>query len=424
MARKDYSHNANGLLMKSRLLFPAIRCRIGEWIYYVTYLKFSDVAEWIKPTEEVHNSKRLADWIQRRLDGQHTKAIVDYLITQPERFFNSIVVGIYGGTPIWAPLRVSVSKDIDFDQISDEQELELESSIGLLKFSGNENLFAIDGQHRVAGIKKALKKSEDLGREELCAVFVGHENTPKGMERTRRLFTTLNKTAKKVALADIVALDEDDGFAVVARQLIDDFELFAQGKRVAFAPSPAIPTSDRTSVTSVIGIYQLIQDIYPQKPRKGLPKKAEVLRARPSDDILKTIYDENCQYWILLKELIPEYGVVFANDEVAPGEYRSKEQNHLLLRYVGQRAFASAIQVLMSRGQSMRSSVERLRGANLWLHTKEWHYILWNPLQERMIAKNRVAAETFLLQQVGEEGKSVKNDQRLKQLIMSRDQQI
>jgi DNA sulfur modification protein DndB len=262
------------------------------------------------------------------------------------------------------------------------------------------------------------------GREELCAVFVGHENTAKGMERTRRLFTTLNKTAKKVALADIVALDEDDGFAVVARQLIDDFELFAQGKRVAFTPSPAIPTSDRTSVTSVIGIYQLIQDVYPQKPRKGLPKKSEVLRARPSDDILKTIYDENCYYWILLKELIPEYGVVFANDEVAPGEYRSKEQNHLLFRYVGQRAFASAIQVLMSRGQSMRSSVERLRGANLWLHTKEWHYILWNPLQERMIAKNRVAAETFLLHQVGEKGKSAKNDQRLEQLIMSRDQQI
>ena len=72
----------------------------------------------------------------------------------------------------------------------------------------------------------------------------------------------------------------------------------------------------------------------------------------------------------------------------------------------------------------MMSSVERLRAANLWLHTKEWHYILWNPLQEIMIAKNRVAAETFLLQQVGEEGKSVKNDQRLKQLIMSRDQQI
>jgi DNA sulfur modification protein DndB len=148
-----------------------------------------------------------------------------------------------------------------------------------------------------------------------------------------------------------------------------------------------------------------------------------VLRARPSDDILKTIYDENCQYWILLKELIPEYSVVFANDEVAPGEYRSKEQNHLLFRYVGQRAFASAIQVLMSRGQSMRSSVERLRGANLWLHTKEWRYILWNPLQERMIPRNRVVAETFLLQQIGEEGKSTKNEQRLKELIMSRDQQ-
>lgn len=410
--------------MKSRLLFPALRCRIGEWYYYVTYLTFADVVEWIKPTDEVHKSKKLSEWIQRILNSKHTQAIADYLLTQPERFFNSIVVGVYGGQPTWASIRVSVPTTIEFEQLSDEQEIELESSIGLLKLSGNENLFAIDGQHRVAGIKKAVKESDDLSKEEICAIFVGHENTPTGMERTRRLFTTLNKTAKKVAIADIVALDEDDGFAVVARRLVDDFKLFAQGERVAFSPSPAIPPSDRTSVTSVIGIYQLIQDLYPQKPERGLPKKSEVLRTRPSDRIIETIYNENCQYWTLLIELIPEYKEVFGDNQLFAGEYRSKERNHLLLRPIGQRAFAGAVQVLMSRGRSMRESIELLRSVNLWLHSKEWHYILWNPLQERMIPANRVAAETFLLRQIEEKGKSTKNDKRLDELIASRDQQI
>jgi len=410
--------------MKSRLLFPALRCRMGEWYYYVTYLKFRDVAEWIKPTEEVHQSKKLAEWIQRRLDSNHTKAIANYLLTQPERFFNSIVVGVYGGNPEWAELKVSVPINIPFDQLSDEQEQELESSIGLLKFSGDENIFAIDGQHRVAGIKKALKESDNLSKEEICAVFVGHENTPQGMERTRRLFTTLNKTAKKVATADIVALDEDDGFAVVARRLVDEFDLFTQGKRIAFGTSPAIPPSDRTSVTSVIGLYQLIQDLYPQKPLRDLPRKSEVLRTRPSDSIIDEIYRENCEYWMLLKELIPEYTKVFADHQVIPGEYRLKERNHLLFRPLGQRAFAVAVQVLISRGRSMRESIELLGRANLWLHKKEWHYILWNPLQERMITMNRVAAETFLLRQIGEKGRIAKNDKRLDELLASREQQI
>lgn len=397
---------------------------MGEWFYYVTYLKFGDVAEWIKPTEEVHQSKRLAEWIQRRLNSSHTKAIADYLIRQPERFFNSIVVGVYGGEPEWASLKVSVPTSIEFDQLSDEQELELESSVGLLKFSGNENLFAIDGQHRVAGIKKALIESDDLSKEEICAVFVGHENTPEGMERTRRLFTTLNKTAKKVAIADIVALDEDDGFAVVTRQLVDEFDLFAQGQKVAFATSPAIPSSDTTSVTSVIGLYQLIQDLYPQRPSNNLPKKSEVLKARPSDSVVETIFNENCKYWTLLTELIPQYSEVFGGSSVVPGEYRLKERNHLLFRPIGQRAFAMAVQVLMGRGRSMKDSIELLGSANLWLYDNQWHHILWNPLQERMITTNRVAAETFLLRQVGEKGRNAKNDKRLEELIALRDQQI
>lgn len=35
-------------------------------------------------------------------------------------------------------------------------------------------------------------------------------------ERTHRLFTTLNKSAKPVAKADIIALDEDDTMAIIA----------------------------------------------------------------------------------------------------------------------------------------------------------------------------------------------------------------
>ena len=41
-----------------------------------------------------------------------------------------------------------------------------------------------------------------------CAVM--HKNTTDGLEATRRLFTTLNKTAKPVSKNAVIALDEDD----------------------------------------------------------------------------------------------------------------------------------------------------------------------------------------------------------------------
>lgn len=410
---------------KNRLLFPALRCRMGNWYYYITYLKFSDIVQWIKPTEEVHQSKKLAEWIQRRLDSKHTESIANYLLTQSERFFNSIVIGVYGGQPQWAPIKVSVPNEIELEQLSDEQEIELESSIGLLKFSGGENLFAIDGQHRVAGIKKAIRGSEELGQEEICAIFVGHENTKEGMECTRRLFTTLNKTAKKVETADIVALDEDDGFAVVTRQLVDEFELFSQGEKVAFTKSPAIPESDHTSITSVIGIYYLTQDLYSQQLGKTFPKKSKILQTRPTDQTLKKIYDDNCKYWLLLAELVPEYKTVFAvNTTTSPSQYRTEEHNHLLFRSIGQRAFASASQVLVDRGRTIKQAIQALNKANLWLNSEEWHFILWNPIQKKMMATNRVAAETFLLRQIGEKGRSKKNDERLNELINRRDQEL
>jgi DNA sulfur modification protein DndB len=395
---------------------------MGDWFYYVTYLSFLDVSEWIKPTEEVHQSKKLAGWIQRRLNSSHTQAISEYLLTQPERFFNSIVIGVYGGQPEWAPLRVTVPKDIDFEELSDQEEIELESAIGLLKFSGNENLFAIDGQHRVAGIKKAIQNSQELKQEEICALFVEHENSESGMKRTRRLFTTLNKTAKKVAVADIVALDEDDGFAVVTRQLVDEFDLFIKGERVSFSANAAIPDSDLTSITSVIGIYYLTQDLYPKKKVANLPKKSEILNSRPLDEIIDEIYSLNREYWLVLKDLIPEYKLVFQNQKLLPGHYRTPENNHMLFRPIGQRAFASAVQVLIERSHTMRDAIQKLREASLYLNNEAWHYVLWNPIQQKMISANRSASETFLLRQIGEKGRTSKHDRRLDELLKSRDE--
>jgi len=409
--------------MKDRYLFPALRCRMGEWIYYVTYFKFSDVVQWIKPTEEVHKSKRLGEWIQRQLDRNHSRGIADYLKRQPERFFNAIVVGVYGGNPDWAPLKLSVPIGSDIDNLLQDQEEGLEDSVGILKLSGNENLFAIDGQHRVAGIKEALRTADsDLGREEICTIFVGHENTPSGMERTRRLFTTLNKTAKRVSAADIVALEEDDGFAVVTRRLIDEHPVFAEGSRVAFTPSPAIPTSDKDSITSVLGIYYIAQDLYPKTKLRGQPKKTDVLHSRPSDEQLDRIYRRNSRYWNLLAKIIPECRRALAENGVQPGKFRSKTKNHLLFRPIGQRAFASAVELLMSRKKKpMRSCVKLLSQVDLWLNHEEWHHILWNPLQDQMITANRVAAETFLLRQVGEKGRTTRNDKRLDELLQKRD---
>ncbi|MCA6603889.1 MAG: DGQHR domain-containing protein [Pseudanabaena sp. M007S1SP1A06QC] len=395
---------------------------MADWIYYVTTMKFQDIKDWIKKTEEVHSNKKLSDLIQRSLDGKRTDSIKNYLLSQEkERFFNAIVVGIYQGEPQWASLNISSPENADFE-ITEDQEIDMERTIGLLKLSGDEKLFAIDGQHRVAGIKKALSEDESLIDEEITVIFVAHDEEERS--RTRRLFTTLNSQAKKVDEVDIVALHEDNGFAIVTRKLVDEFNLLSLSDRVDFRASPALPKTDRKHLTTVIGLYYLVQDSYPVSPPYNYLKKAEFKDTRPSDILINKVYEENCLYWNLLVEFIPEYQNIFSNPEADVSQYRSNDSMHLLFLSAGQRSFTSAVQVLVSRGLSLKESVKILSKTNLWIHSQEWHHILWNPLQQRVIAANRTSAETFLLKQVGQEGRTKRNDQRLKELIKNRDGQL
>jgi DNA sulfur modification protein DndB len=208
------------------LMVPGLKAFMGSWVYYIGFMKMRDIAERISIIGDIHISTRLQEFLQRQLSDRSIE-ITDYLINQEQRFFNSLVIGTYGGKPEWIELEVK-AKNADDEQLL----LDLEGKLGFLKLSGSETLFAIDGQHRIAGIKGALEQTNTLEDEEVSIIFVAgvtqnqRIKDPKGFERTRRLFTTLNRYAKPVNKKDIIALDEDDVIAIITRKLLDEYPLF------------------------------------------------------------------------------------------------------------------------------------------------------------------------------------------------------
>ena len=74
---------------------------MGDWIYYVTTMRLSEVAQMIDYAHEIHSNQSLNQLIQRRLNESRGKKISSYLLREKQRFFNSIVVGVYGGDPSW-----------------------------------------------------------------------------------------------------------------------------------------------------------------------------------------------------------------------------------------------------------------------------------------------------------------------------------
>ena len=420
---------------KGTLFLPALRCHMGDRYYYATAMKLRDIAARVHPPDEVHERERLSRWIQRQVVEGHAPDIGEYLKHQPQRFFSALVVAVYGGKPKWTEVALrSAEVGLDDEFPSDDRE-SLEGDIGVLRLRGYERLFAVDGQHRVEGIKLALAERPEIGDEEVCALFVGHADTPEGEERTRRLFTTLNKTAKRVAEKQIIALDEDDGFAVATRNVVDRFDLLSSGpevgpcagdrernavkKRVGFIAlkdTGGLSRKDACAVTTIVTLYHLCQDLYPVAqascPEARQLRAVDIKNRRPTDEVLDAIYESVCAFWTSCSESIEEFREVLDGKEM-PVELRTNDRNHLLFRPIGQRALAKAVAVLVRRnGHTVSTAVETLTAQDLWLHSAEWQEILWDPIQEKM-KMSMGLAESFLLHRAGFDARTNASQKKL-----------
>ncbi len=381
------------------LTLPALKAHIGDWNYYVTFIRFADAVQRVRAAEDIHTASSLRDLLQRGLRDR-APDIAEYLRHQGQRFFNAIVVGTYGGHPQWHELEVTRP---DFLQV--EIPDYLNGALGLLVLEGTETLFAIDGQHRIAGMAKAIAEDPEMGKEEIAAIFVRgvaqseRARDPEGFERTRRLFTTLNSRGKPVGKRDIIALDEDDIVAIVTRHLVEDNPLFKD--KVDTKGSKSINRSNRVALTTIIALYDAL-DAYFGDLVQSLP--GQKLR-RPKDSVLtRFVRDSDRLYAALVRAFPPLQAMQESSptDEVA-GQYRSRQGGHLLFRPVG---FIMAHRILRRfrvAGLSVTRAVRLLASAPMMLDDAPWAGLLWDPANRRMItaSENQRVAERVLYHGLG-----------------------
>ena len=148
--------------MSNTIYRPAIRSGMGIWNYYISTLTYDQIAEYVKMPDEIYQSEKLSDMLQRVLTD-NAKAIYEYLVKEDERFFNSLVLAVYGGSPKWHE-GVFEMKEETF------------SNIGVLELTGKEKIFPIDGQHRVSAIKELVEKNGGNDKEEVPVIYIAHMN--------------------------------------------------------------------------------------------------------------------------------------------------------------------------------------------------------------------------------------------------------
>ena len=356
-------------------LYPALKASMGDWTYYIVKMRMREVAAEVKFGSEVHNDFTLDEAIQRTIkESRVKKEIVTYLTGRDDRFFASLVVAAVGGSPKFYP--VSVSDDPQFEIFADEKSIE--QSFGVLRFSGDQSYYALDGQHRLKAIKTLLQPEDeseriepprDFANEEISVLMVirpPESSEDDWLESYRRLFSSLNRYAKPTDNDTNIIMDEDDLFAILTRRLISSHDFFrAPGRQIESlkVQTKGRPLKEGTShFTSLQQLYDLNEKLLttPFRDNTGWGPAPEAERThdvrqfkrfRPADDYLDELFDELVLYWDALIEAIPDLGL-------KPGDVRNHQAegvdgghaDNVLFWPIGQDVMVSVARALLDKG--------------------------------------------------------------------------
>ena len=385
---------------QEEIVLPALRGVIGDWVFYSCLMNVRELSTRVNYAKEIHKNKALSDMIQRELGKGRAKQISEYLKQQPERFFNSLVIATYDGQPNWHALQ-NVRGETALNELKNLTEDTI-VSVGFLTLTGQEKLFAVDGQHRLAGIKKAVE--EGLGSElqdELSVIFVGHTQSEGGLERTRRLFTTLNKTTRPVSKGEIIALDEDDVMAICVRRLIEQTDLFGE-QRIAFVASNNMPTNNTESLTTIANLYDVLTILFTNAKSDLRKEKSGLQRVRPGDEDLDRYFKFAKEYFVELKNNFMPLDEFFSteNSKSIVKKYRGNHGGNVLFRPIGLEIMTRVIAHL-SNHMSLRKAVTLAARMPQDLNEKPYLWLMWDPKQKIMLNSHKVTVREILLYMVG-----------------------
>ena len=385
-----------------KLILPALRGIMGDRVYYSTLMSFKELACRVSYADEVHAHKSLSDMIQRELESRRSREIAEYLENQPERFFNSLVVATYRGDPNWHSLSNVRNKNTN-ESLDDITDATVES-VGFLTLDGNEKLFAVDGQHRLAGIKQFMKtRLKDERSDEVSVIFLAHEESSDGLERTRRLFTTLNKTARPVSKGGIIALDEDDVMAICVRRLVEETRLF-NGNRIAFVAGNNLPVRNSDSLTTIGNLYDVLGTLFSTADTDLKKSKSQLKRIRPSDEELEQYFLLGTDFFREMESNFTELEKFFEAEDTTPvvRQYRGTNRDSALFRPIGLDIFAQIVAKLTTQRRiSVSEAVKLSAKLPRILSDVPYEGLMWDASTKRVTNANKVTLREMLLYMLG-----------------------
>ena len=355
-------------------VFPAIRGKMGSTEYYQASVPARDLARITKIARELEEwtDRSVFERFQRDIAIKRIRSeIVPYLVRCADRFFGAFIVVIYEpdifefhpvtvrGTPPGRPYRLASNK------------------LGMLIVDGG-SLVALDGQHRLVSFREVISDGsrytgphrDDVPNDELCVVFIKHES----FEKTRRIFSKVNRHAKPTTAHENIITSEDDGYSIVTRWLVEtNPPLDLPGPRPPFAmrDGDGEPIIDLTKsqlrknspkFTTLPHLYESVRSILRANGIRNFDEKHRV--NRPPDDELVEAYKHAALWWWLFLSHLSGYRRAMNDLTTIPQRRETSSPDGLLFRPNAQVALVDGCARACERGVSLTQALRCLQEIN------------------------------------------------------------
>ncbi|WP_230407009.1 DGQHR domain-containing protein [Pontibacter cellulosilyticus] len=340
----------------------------------------------VPESKKIYTSKNLNEILQRLEDPKRIEPLKKYLLMQKDRYFNSLTVAITDGDPQWHPIAIQQDEKFSEDNIE-----YLNLKYGILELTGKEDLFILDGQHRLLGLREAMKDSPKIGEEEVSVMLVIHEDTNEGKKKLRRIFVALNRNSKPVSEGENIVLEEDDVSAIIARQLVESYKPFQKNSVIAFNKNLNLKqgAKDLHKFTSLLALYNINEVIFDNERFYDKKIQGKFVRIRPSDELIKAAYKDAEDFWNMYFDTFPK-AKAFINKPLDYEGYKLDDGGLFYLRPIGQELVALYYEYLRLEN-NLKFFKPSLKKVEERLDSDFWKYILFNPHTGKILMNKGIA---------------------------------
>ncbi len=373
--------------MSTSFTFPAIRARMGSNDYFQVAISARDLASVAIPVSELSEWRQwsISERFQRELAMRRIQEeLIPYLVRSADRFFGSLIVLVY------EPEEFSFEPLAELTSGLGAAYRAFSERVGFLTVSGGQ-LVALDGQHRLVALREIVggraevdgPYSNEIADDEVCVVFVRHEV----LEKTRRIFNKVNQHARPTSKSDNIITSEDDGYAIVARWLVDTDPPLGLSE-----PKPPLgllhPTTgeplvewrstslsqNSEALTTLSAVYQSTEVILDAHNLRDFGEKDRV--TRPPNALLEQAYGWCVEWWSAVLQGVDALARAAAHPYVIPDLRRGRSSSALLMRPIMHVSVFHGLAHARSAGVPLLEAVKRLNQIDWSADAEHWRDVI------------------------------------------------